>query len=216
MDADLKKLWQIPSRVLGPALKAAFHMLWLEAGCEPNHLVITARWLGAACGAESRTALGWISQLEKKGLISVIERDERRGTIQVFVFRPTAPVGKTRQRRLRSSATVTPFGRHQSRRTTPGSKRPRGFARINPRPLKTQNSPGKTTIRAPIRGLARGFARTNPRPPRGFARINPRTPEGPESPGENDNSSTSQGACAGVCAHKPPTPRMASIDLRSR
>lgn len=93
MDEDLTRLWQLPTKTLGPALKGAFQTLWLASGCEPNHIVITAAWLGAACGAEPRTAWGWIQQLAEKGLLDMVDRDERRGSIQVYLYRPTAIMG---------------------------------------------------------------------------------------------------------------------------
>ena len=94
MDADLKKLWRISSRTLGPALKGAFQALWVQAGAEPNHIVVTKRWLGDCCGAEPRTAGGWIQQLAEKGLVAVVDRDETRGTIHLFVYRPTVLFGE--------------------------------------------------------------------------------------------------------------------------
>ncbi len=93
MDEDLTRLWQIPAKALGPALKGAFQALWLAAGCEPNHIVVTATWLGSSCGGEPRTAWGWIQDLAHKGLLDIVERDERRGSIQLYLYRPSVVLG---------------------------------------------------------------------------------------------------------------------------
>jgi len=93
-DRDVERLRALPMRPYGPALKLAFEELWVVAGRQPAHIVIQPRWLSDRLGASDRTARGWLDNLAELGLIHIAERDKRRGTVSLYVYRPARRTGK--------------------------------------------------------------------------------------------------------------------------
>ena len=75
-------------RKIGAASKLAFLQLWRFARGQPGHVVITADWLAGRCGRSPRSAWDWLDDLEKHDLIKIGERNERRGSVEVFVYSP--------------------------------------------------------------------------------------------------------------------------------
>ncbi len=82
-------------RKIGAAAKLAFLQLWRFAGGQPGQVVITTDWLGGCYGRRPRSAWNWLEDLQRHDLIEMGERNERRGSVEVFVFSP-AP-GKDRE-----------------------------------------------------------------------------------------------------------------------
>lgn len=83
---ELKVLFA--DRKLGAASKLAFLVLWEYAGRQPGEIVITADWLGSACGRTPKAARLWLAELEKHDLIKILERNERRGTLRLAIYNP--------------------------------------------------------------------------------------------------------------------------------
>lgn len=75
-------------RVLGPATKLAFYVLWRRADHRVNEIVVTATWLGDQLGRDRKTADFWLKNLEDADLIEIRDRDRRRGTYLINVLNP--------------------------------------------------------------------------------------------------------------------------------
>ena len=84
---ELEPLWT--HRKLGGASKLAFAWLWRRAGRRPAHIVIQPHQLGAAFGKSARAAEKWLDKLVGADLIEIVERDNVRGTVQLYVFNPS-------------------------------------------------------------------------------------------------------------------------------
>jgi len=90
-------------RLLGAASKRAYRELYLRAKTIGSaEIVVTAADLGATFGRSPRAALKWLEQLEKHGLVSVVDRDKRRGTIFLYVYKPFpgTPIGSADPQRM--------------------------------------------------------------------------------------------------------------------
>jgi len=85
-------------QTIGAASKLAYRELYAraqEAG--GPEIVITAANLAAACGArDGRSARSWLAELGKHGLVDVVDRDRRRGTILIYIYKPNPgqPMGR--------------------------------------------------------------------------------------------------------------------------
>jgi len=73
---------------IGPAVRGCFELLWHLAGGRADYIVVTTKRIAYDFGVERRTVEGWLEKLQEYGLIEVVERDRKRGTIHVYVFHP--------------------------------------------------------------------------------------------------------------------------------
>ena len=70
------------------AVYCLFEWLWHLVGGRPDYIVVTTKQIAYEFGKERRTIEGWFDKAGEQGLIEVMDRDKRRGTIHVYVFHP--------------------------------------------------------------------------------------------------------------------------------
>ena len=76
---------------IGGSTALAMAWLWELAGSRPSTIVATAVGLGAQFGRSARAAWDWLEKLAAHRLIEILDRDERRGVITLYVFDPREP-----------------------------------------------------------------------------------------------------------------------------
>jgi DNA-binding transcriptional ArsR family regulator len=91
---------------LGPAAKLAYLWLWQQLGGAPGKISLTYGELGAALGKSPRAAQKWLDALRERGLVEVIDHDDRRGVLHLYV---EAPDDLARPRTLRPDPQATLF-----------------------------------------------------------------------------------------------------------
>jgi len=88
---------------IGPAVRGCFELLWHLAGGRADYIVVTTKRIAYDFGVERRAVEKWIAKLGEYGLVEIIERDKRRGTIHLYIFHPRPDRRESRpdpQRRL--------------------------------------------------------------------------------------------------------------------
>ena len=87
---DLKRLIQTPSKRLGAASKMAYRELYFRVRADGRaKIVINWRHLAELCGCKDAvSAKKWVACLEKNGLVSVVDRNEEKGTALLYVYKP--------------------------------------------------------------------------------------------------------------------------------
>ena len=94
---------------IGPAVYRCFDWLWHLAGGRANYIVVTTKRIAYEFGVGRRAVEKWLEKLMEYGLVEVIDRDKRRGTIHLYVFHPRPERREPRpdpQRRLDFPATL--------------------------------------------------------------------------------------------------------------
>jgi len=142
-------------RTIGAASKLAFYQLYKLCGWKLGVCLIRLDWLGTANGRDARSALDWLRELEKHGLISTDQRDKRRGTLRVWVL-SLHPGDQERKPdpQLRLPFTVGPGVASEQ-----ASSARRGFCAETPAQTGVYVNPGRGLRSAYI---APGFLRRNP------------------------------------------------------
>jgi hypothetical protein len=80
-------------RTLGPAAGRAFcEYLWPLANHAPGRLKISTRQMGAEFGMSREAADNWLVKMSAAGRVHIFERDEKRGTVDLYVFHPSDEV----------------------------------------------------------------------------------------------------------------------------
>ena len=73
---------------IGPAVRGCFEWLWHVAGGRADYIVVTTKRIAYDFGVERRAVEKWLDKLAEYGLIEIIDRDKRRGSIHLYVFHP--------------------------------------------------------------------------------------------------------------------------------
>ena len=118
---------------IGPAVRGCFELLWHLTGGRADYIVVTTKRIAYDFGVERRAVEKWLCKLEEFGLVEVVDRDKRCGTIHLYVFHPRPERREPRpdpQRRLEFPRLDLCAPKGPGERTDASTCAPKGPARL--------------------------------------------------------------------------------------
>jgi len=142
-----RTLWAVLGDArLGAASKLLFVFLWFLNRGRPGELLLSPSRLATLLGRDRRRLFDWLANLEKLGLVEVLERERKRGTVRLLLFAPAPAVlrsesGSDCAQRFLFSADGSTEG---AAVLTPEPPRPGPAAVTAPKPPREETSYART------------------------------------------------------------------------
>ena len=89
LDSEARRALATATSLLPLGPKLAYLLLWERAGSQPEHIIVRPRDLANEMGlADAKSARDYLEHLGRLGLVDIVDRHRRRGTISLYVYRP--------------------------------------------------------------------------------------------------------------------------------